>query len=993
MRVTQWLGVMSSIGMTMLLSIAAPAAAYASPTFIQSANTQVDSGSSATATFASAQSAGDLNVVIVAWNNAGPAPSVTDSQGNTYSLAVTTTDSTIATFQAVYYASNIAAASAGTNAVTVSFSYGVTSVDERVAEYSGVATSTPLDGASGATGSGATLNSGSVTTTGANDLLVAGDYEQSVTNGTSTGYTVRINNAYGDILEDEVATSAGSYSATATQNGTEWWLMSMVAFRSAGTGGAAPSAPTGLSATATSSTQVALTWTASAAGTGGAVTGYLVQRCSGAGCTSFAQIGTASALSYTDNGLTAGVSYTYEVAAVDAADDVSGWSTPASVTPGAPGTISYVQSGNALVDSGSSATATFANAQSAGDLNVVIVAWSDAGPAPSVTDSQGNTYALAVTTTNSGSFTVQSIYYASNIAAANAGSNTVTVSFGSAVAAIDERIAEYTGVATSNPLDGASGATGSGGTFNSGSVTTTGANDLLIAGDYLQSVTNGTSTGFTVRMDNDYGDILEDEVTPSAGTYSASASQDGTSWWLMSMAAFRAAGANGAAPSAPTGLSATATSTTQVALTWAASTAGSGGAVTGYLVQRCSGAACTSFAQIGTASALSYTDTGLTAGVSYSYRVAATDAAGDVSGWSATASATPGTPVAISYVQSANALVNSGSSATATFASAQSAGDLNVVIVAWGGTGAAPSVTDSQGNTYALAVTTTNSGSSTTQSIYYASNIAAASAGSNTVMVSFGSAVTSIDERIAEYSGVATSNPMDGASGATGTGGTLNSGSVTTTGTSDLLIAGDYEQSVTSATSPGFTVRINNDYGDILEDEVTSSAGTYSATTSQNGSDWWLMSMVAFKASIGRSGSGGPTTPSNVTATATSLTQVNLTWSASTDPTGVTGYIIERCLGAGCTDFTQIGTSSTTSYSDSGLTASTSYSYEVIATDSAGNMSADSTSTSAITPDLITYTYDNLKRVTQATSSNGGSVSYTYDANGNVTSIIRSTGP
>ena len=49
-----------------------------------------------------------------------------------------------------------------------------------------------------------------------------------------------------------------------------------------------------------------------------------------------------------------------------------------------------------------------------------------------------------------------------------------------------------------------------------------------------------------------------------------------------------------------------------------------------------------------------------------------------------------------------------------------------------------------------------------------------------------------------------------------------------------------------------------------------------------------------------------PSTPTNLTATAASTTQVNLSWSASTDSAGVTGYRVERCQGAGCTNFTQI---------------------------------------------------------------------------------------
>ena len=55
-------------------------------------------------------------------------------------------------------------------------------------------------------------------------------------------------------------------------------------------------------------------------------------------------------------------------------------------------------------------------------------------------------------------------------------------------------------------------------------------------------------------------------------------------------------------------------------------------AVTNYLIERCTGAGCTSFAQVGTSATTSFNNTGLTASTSYSYRVRATDAAGNLSG-------------------------------------------------------------------------------------------------------------------------------------------------------------------------------------------------------------------------------------------------------------------------------------------------------------------------------------------------------------------------
>ena len=51
-----------------------------------------------------------------------------------------------------------------------------------------------------------------------------------------------------------------------------------------------------------------------------------------------------------------------------------------------------------------------------------------------------------------------------------------------------------------------------------------------------------------------------------------------------------------------------------------------------------------------------------------------------------------------------------------------------------------------------------------------------------------------------------------------------------------------------------------------------------------------------------------PSVPSSVVASAVSSSQVNVSWTASTDNVGVTGYRVERCQGAGCTTFAQVGT-------------------------------------------------------------------------------------
>src|SRR5262249_11015442 len=81
-----------------------------------------------------------------------------------------------------------------------------------------------------------------------------------------------------------------------------------------------------------------------------------------------------------------------------------------------------------------------------------------------------------------------------------------------------------------------------------------------------------------------------------------------------------------------------------------------------------------------------------------------------------------------------------------------------------------------------------------------------------------------------------------------------------------------------------------------------------------------------------------PSAPTSLTPTVASGTQINLSWSASTDNVGVAGYRVERCQGTGCTGFGQVATPSGTTFNDQGLSPNTSYSYRVRAVDAVGNL-------------------------------------------------------
>jgi chitodextrinase len=108
-------------------------------------------------------------------------------------------------------------------------------------------------------------------------------------------------------------------------------------------------------------------------------------------------------------------------------------------------------------------------------------------------------------------------------------------------------------------------------------------------------------------------------------------------------------------------------------------------------------------------------------------------------------------------------------------------------------------------------------------------------------------------------------------------------------------------------------------------------------------------SPIAAASTGGGADASPPTVPSALTATASGAGSVNLTWSASTDNVGVTAYRIERCQGATCTNYAQIATSTSTSFSSTGLAAGTTYRYRVRASDAAGNLGGYSNVASATT--------------------------------------------
>ena len=635
------------------------------------------------------------------------------------------------------------------------------------------------------------------------------------------------------------------------------------------------------------------------------------------------------------------------------------WLHPACLV--AASTISYVQGNSATPRSHqTTVNVTFTAAQAAGDLNVVVVGWTDStAPVNAVTDTRGNTYTRAVGPTVTSGYLSQSIYYAKKIAAAAAGANTVTVTFAAAAAYPDIRILEYSGADPSNPVDVTAASSGNSASTSSGSATTTSPTDLIFGANTVFTLTTGPGSGFTQRLLTPDGNLAEDKVATTAGSYSATAPLSSSGPWIMQMVAFRTI----VPPTAPSNVIATAVSTSQINLSWTASTSSVG--LANYLVERCQGTSCTNFAQIASQAGTTYNDTGLASNATYSYRLRAIDTAGTFSSYSNVASATTSVAIvsAITYVQGNYATPQSPqTTVNVTFTAAQAAGHLNVVVVGWNdSTATVSAVSDTRGNTYTRAVGPTVISGYLSQSIYYARNIASAAAGVNTVTVTFSRAAVYPDIRILEYSGADSRNPIDASAASSGSSTTSSSGSATTTNPTDLIFGANTVFTLTTGPGSGFTQRLLTPDGNLAEDKVATTAGSYSATAPLSSSGPWIMQMVAF-----RTASGAivpPTAPSNVIATAVSASQINLGWTASTSSVGLANYLVERCQGTSCTNFAQIASQAGTTYNDTGLASNATYSYRLRAIDTAGTFSSYSNVASATTSvaivSAITYVQGN----------------------------------
>ncbi len=212
----------------------------------------------------------------------------------------------------------------------------------------------------------------------------------------------------------------------------------------------------------------------------------------------------------------------------------------------------------------STKTVTLQAPSKGGDLLVLSAGvWTGVSqPITAVSDGK-NTWTRVRATAVSGQYSDGEMWYAPNAAPVNS----VTVTTGASAVAL--RLQEFSGVATTNPLDGSNGTAGHSTSASSGSVTPTGANDLAvgyIAGHASAQAITVTSPGYTLQPQqtttspNTVSVKSGYQVLANTAAQNFSGNFPATMYWSDGVALFKA---GSSAPPPPSDFSITASPTSR----------------------------------------------------------------------------------------------------------------------------------------------------------------------------------------------------------------------------------------------------------------------------------------------------------------------------------------------------------------------------------------------------------------------------------------------
>ena len=350
---------------------------------------------------------------------------------------------------------------------------------------------------------------------------------------------------------------------------------------------------------------------------------------------------------------------------------------------------------------------------------------------------------------------------------------------------------------------------------------------------------------------------------------------------------------------------------------------------------RCSGANCSNFVEVGTSATTSFDDTGLAPSTSYSYEVRAADTSNDTGPYSTSAAATT----------SAGAVPTAPGNLTLTVVSATQINLSWTASTEMGSTISGYQIARCSGancSNFALvgtSATTTFNNTGLTGAAGFSYEVRAVDPRNNTGPYSSTATATTLVAPVPTAPGNLTLTVVSATqinlswTASTEAGGTISGYQIARCSGANCS---NFAQVGTSATTTfnntGLTGSTSYSY-EVRAVDTSNDTGPYSTSAAA----------ATLAAPV-------PTAPGNLTLTVVSATQINLSWTASTEAGGtISGYQIARCSGTNCSNFAQVGTSATTTFNNTGLTGSTSYSYEVRAVDASNNTGPYSTSATSAT--------------------------------------------
>jgi chitodextrinase len=672
-----------------------------------------------------------------------------------------------------------------------------------------------------------------------------------------------------------------------------------------------PTMPTNLSVTGTTASTVSLSWTPSTDNV--AVTGYKIYQ-------GGVLAGTSAVSSYTIAALAPSTTYSYTVAAYDAAGNVGAPSAAVQAT-----TLVAADTTPPSVPTNLSVTGTTTSSVSlswtpATD-NVGVTGYNiyrggvqvDTSPVTSYTNT-----ALAASTPYS--FTVAAFDAAGNVSAQSAAVQATTLASSDTTPPTTPTNLSVTGTtASSISLSW---------TPSSDDVAVSGYNIYqggVLAG--TAAVASYTNTALMPSTIYTYTVAAYD----AAGNVSAQSS---------ALQATTMASANPTPPAVPTNLSVTGLTASSVSLSWSASSGGAG--VAGYNIYR-------GGALAGTSALTTYTNTGLAGSTTYSFTVAAYDAAGNVSAQSA-----PVQAMTLVSTDTAPPTVPTGLSVTGLTASSVSLSWTpstdNVAVAGYniyrGGVLAGTSTLASYTNT-ALAASTT-----------YAFTVAAVDAAGN---------LSAQSEAVQATTRASTNTtPPTVPTNLSVTGTTASSISLSWTASDDTSVVTGYNvyrggvlvgtSAVTSYTNTGLAAKMTYSY----------TVAAYDAASNVSGQSAAVQATTLASTDI-----TPPTVPANLSVTAKTASSVSLSWTPSTDNVAVAGYNVYR-------GGVLAGTSTVTSFTNTGLAPSTTYTFTLAAFDAAGNVSAQSAAAQATTPAALDTTPPSVPTNLSVTGTTASTISLSW---------------